>query len=99
MECLHIENDYILIDLKAYPGASTNEVKGIKDKRLCVRIAAQPEDGKANAFLCDFFSKILVCAKRDVVLVKGKNSRMKTVRVPIACNEKLKEIILKTTPS
>ena len=99
MGCLHIENDYILIDLKAIPGASTNEVRGIKDKRLCVRIAAQPEDGKANACLCDFLSKILACAKRDVVLVKGKNSRMKTVKVPIACNEKLNEIIQKTTTS
>jgi len=81
-----------LIDLKIIPGASKNEIAGIRDKRLCVRIAAAPEDGKANACLCAFLAKTLGCAKRDVVLVKGEKSRLKTVAVPVYCEKRLREI-------
>jgi len=91
MSCFHANDDYILIDLKVSPGASKSEITGVKDKRLCVRIAAQPQDGRANACLCDFLAKILDCPKRDIVLVKGERSRVKTVKAPLSCGEKLKE--------
>lgn len=84
--------DSIYIEIKAVPGASRNELAGIRDKRLCIRIAAAPEDGKANARLCEFLAKTLGCAKRDVVLVKGEKSRLKTAAVPVFCGDKLKEI-------
>ena len=83
----------IHIDLKVIPGASKNEFAGFRNNRLCVRIAAAPEDGKANACLCEFLAKALHCAKRDVALVKGEKARLKTVSVPAACGEKLKEIL------
>jgi uncharacterized protein (TIGR00251 family) len=95
-----IANNVIHIDLKVTPGSSKNEFSGVRDKRLCVRIAAAPEDGKANASLCAFLGKTLGCAKRDVVLVKGEKSRLKTVTVPVAYEEKLKETIkTKEVPS
>jgi len=87
-----ITGDFIHIDLKAFPNFSKNEFTGIRDKRLCVRIAAPPEDGKANASLREFLAKTLDCAKRDVVLVKGEKSRLKTVKVPAAYSEKLKNL-------
>jgi len=82
--------DSIHIEIKAVPGASKTEIAGIRDKRLCVRIAAAPEDGKANACLCEFLAKTFSCAKRDVVIVKGEKSRLKTASVPLNCGEKLK---------
>ena len=87
-----LKDDFIYIDVKAFPGSSKNEFAGIRDKRLCVRIAAPPEDGKANACLCAFLAKALGCAKRDAAVVKGEKSRLKTVAVPAAYAEKLKEI-------
>ncbi|MCL2211706.1 MAG: DUF167 domain-containing protein [Treponema sp.] len=77
-----IEKDSIYIEIKAFPGASKNEITGIRDNRLCVRIAAAPEDGKANACLCDFLAKTLDCAKRDVIVIKGEKSKLKTVSIP-----------------
>ena len=88
-----ITNESVHIDLKVRAGASKTCITGIADKRLCVRIAAPPEDGKANACLCEFLAKTLGCAKRDVVLVKGEKSRLKTITVPAACGDKLKEIV------
>ena len=88
-----ITNDSIRIEIKAIPGSSKNEIAGIRDKRLCLRIAAAPEDGKANACLCSFLAKTLGCAKRDVAIIKGEKSRLKTVEVPAACEEKLKKMV------
>jgi uncharacterized protein (TIGR00251 family) len=86
----HVTENTVYIDLKVSPGASRNEFTGVRDKRLCVRIAAAAQDGKANACLCEFLAKKLGCAKREVVLVKGEKSRLKTVAVPAAYCENIR---------
>jgi len=88
-----IIDNTVHISIKAIPGASKNEFAGIRDNRLCVRIASAPEDGKANSCLCEFLAKRLGCAKRDVVLVKGEKLRLKVVAVPAACGDMLREVI------
>ena len=93
LNCYSITTDSIHLDLKVTPGASKNEFAGIRDERLCVRIAAAPQDGKANAGLIAFIAKTLNCAKRDVVLVKGEKSRLKTIALPLSYVEKLNEIL------
>ena len=82
-------NKQFHINLKITPNASKNEITGIKDNRLCVRIAAPPEDGKANDSLRSFLSKILNHPKRDISIIKGEHSRLKTVAIPDVCKEKL----------
>jgi uncharacterized protein (TIGR00251 family) len=82
----------IHIEIKVIPGASKNEIAGVRDNRLCIRIAAPPEDGKANDCLRGFLAKTLDCPKRGVALIKGEKSRLKTIGLPEACGEKLKEI-------
>jgi len=91
-EWFRVTEESIYIEVKAVPGASKNEIAGIRDGRLCVRVAAAPEDGKANACLREFLAETLGCAKRDVVLTRGEKSRHKTVSVPISCEERLREI-------
>jgi uncharacterized protein (TIGR00251 family) len=81
-EYFHITGDRIQLDIKAVPGASKTEFAGVKDGRLRVRIAAAPEDGRANAELTGFLAKALGCPKRDVQLVKGEKSRLKTIALP-----------------
>ena len=92
-EWLLTEKDSVHISIKAFPGSSRNEFAGIRNKNLCVRIAAAPEDGRANDCLCEFLAKTLGCAKRDVVLIKGKKSKLKTVSVPAMYAKILKEKI------
>jgi len=92
-DCFRIIKDSVHLDLKVIPGASKNEIAGIRDKRLYVRIAAPPQDGKANACLLGFLAKTLGCAKRDVALVMGEKSRLKTITLPLPCAEKLREYI------
>ena len=83
-DCYLTVGDNIHIMIKALPGASKTEFAGFKEGRLRVRIAAAPEDGRANAELAAFFSKRLGCPKRDVTLLHGEKSRLKTLAVPLA---------------
>jgi len=74
--------DNLQIAIKALPGASKTEFADIKEGRLRVRIAAAPEDGKANAELIAFVAKSVGCPKRDVFLLHGEKSRLKTLALP-----------------
>jgi uncharacterized protein (TIGR00251 family) len=80
-----VDSGKILLEIKAVPGASKTELAGIKDGRLRIRLAAAPEDGKANAELLNFLSKALDCPKRDLRLVSGEKSRLKVVALPVEC--------------
>ena len=77
--------DRIHIELKVQPGASKTEITGLKDGRLKVRIAAAPEDGRANAELCRFLAAALGCPRAEIILLRGEKSRLKTISVPASC--------------
>lgn len=91
--CIRVSGDYLFLDIKAVPGASNTAFGGIQNGRLKVRIAAAPEDGKANEELRAFIAKALKIAKKDVVLESGEKSRQKTLRLPASARETLEEII------
>jgi uncharacterized protein (TIGR00251 family) len=91
--CFRVAGDAILLDIKALPGASKSQVAGVSGDRLRRKIAAPPEDGKANAELRSFLAKALGCPRKDIALVAGEKSRLKTAGLPLACLEKLEKII------
>jgi uncharacterized protein (TIGR00251 family) len=84
---------HVFLDIKASPGASRSLLSGILGGRLKVRIAAAPEDGRANAELIAFFAKVLGCAKKEITLISGERSRLKTLALPLAMREKLRELL------
>jgi uncharacterized protein (TIGR00251 family) len=92
-ECCSIHGDSIHISIKALPGASKTEFAGIKDGRLRVKVAAAPEGGKANAELVSFLAKALGCPARDVVLLRGEKSRLKTLALPLVYRVQLEKIL------
>jgi uncharacterized protein (TIGR00251 family) len=83
----HVSGDYLFLNVRAVPGASKTCLGEVKEGRLKVRIAAAPEDGKANEELRSYLAKLLGCAKRDIVLISGEKSRNKTLRLPISAEE------------
>lgn len=80
----------ILLNVKVIPGASKTEIASPEGIELRVRVAAAPEDGKANAALCAFFAKILGISKNSVNVSSGKKSRRKILSLPQNALEKLK---------
>jgi uncharacterized protein (TIGR00251 family) len=91
--CFRVEGDKILLEIKAVPSASKTEAAGVKDGRLRIRLAAAPEDGKANAELLAFLSKTLGCPKRDLRIVSGEKSRVKVVALPVGCLAEVEGIV------
>jgi uncharacterized protein (TIGR00251 family) len=88
----HINGDTIRLEIKAVPGASKTELAGVKDGRLRIRLAATPEDGKANTEMLNFLSKTLNCPKRDLQILSGEKSKLKAIALPIKYMEKVEEI-------
>lgn len=69
------------IKVRAVPRASKNEVQGIHDDELKVRLTTPPVDGKANQALVKFLSKTLKISKAQIELTQGETSRHKTIRI------------------
>jgi uncharacterized protein (TIGR00251 family) len=94
--CFRVSGERLYLDLKVLPGSSKSQITGINDRRLRVKIAAAPEDGKANAELRSFLAKSLGCPKKEILLQSGEKSRLKTAALPLAYKEKLEKLINNT---
>ena len=92
-----ISGDHLFLNIKALPGSSKSALGEVIEGKLKVKVAATPEDGKANEELRSFFAKALDLPKKDVVLVSGEKSRLKTLRLPISAKEKLESVITPLT--
>lgn len=73
--------DGLLIRVKVVPGASADAIVGPSGDRLRVRVAAPPEDGRANAALESLLAKSLGVAARAVAVEAGHHRAEKHVRV------------------
>ena len=72
-------DDGVIVPLKVFPKARSNSVSGVHGGRLRVSVTAAPVRGKANATIVKLLAKQLGIAKRDIVLVRGEASQLKTV--------------------
>jgi len=81
------------LDIRVYPGAGKNEIKGFKDGVLDIRITAHPEKGKANEALIKYLSDILGIAKSSIQIRRGAASRRKSVVISGLDDKKLKELL------
>ena len=87
-----IDNDNVILNIKAQPGASKNEFCGLYgDDALKVRIRAAAVEGAANKELIKFISKSFKVPKSEVKFVSGETSKIKRVSFPLT--ERFKEFI------
>ena len=61
--------------------ASRDELAGLKDGVLHVRVSAPPVDGKANQAVTRLIAKALGVGRTSVRVVRGERSRDKVVEV------------------
>lgn len=69
------------IRLRAAPGAARTELVGPYGEAWKVRVAAAPEQGRANAEVCAFLAKLAGVPRRNVTVVAGASSRDKLVEL------------------
>jgi len=73
--------DGVLLFIKLQPRASKSEIGEAAGNELKVRVTAPPVDAAANEALCRFLAEQLDCPRRNVELVKGHQSRHKTLKL------------------
>ncbi len=69
------------IKVRVTPRTSRNEVTGIQDGVLHVRVTAAPVDGAANAAITKLIADHIGVAKGRISLVSGAKGREKTFAV------------------
>jgi hypothetical protein len=67
--------------VQVQPRSSRDEIAGVHDGRLKVRISAPPVEGKANDRLIEVIAKAFGVPKSSVDIIKGHSSRLKTIRI------------------
>jgi uncharacterized protein len=71
-----------LLNLHVSPGAKRTSIEGLYGEgAIRLKVAAPPVDGKANAEVERFLSKLLGVTRSDVTVIRGSSSRDKTILV------------------
>ena len=82
------------ISLRVYPNAGRNEIVGLSDGVLRVKISAPPIKGKANRELITFLSRLLGVGKSSVNSIKGHTIRNKVVAIDGLSREEVMKRLL-----
>ena len=69
------QNNTLVLKIKAVPNSSKNEICGLFDDALKVKIKAPAVENKANEELVKFFAKLLKVPKSSVILKSGEIGR------------------------
>jgi uncharacterized protein (TIGR00251 family) len=67
--------------VKVSPRSSKNELSDMKSEPIRVKLTASPVEGEANQALIKVFARAVGVPRRDVEIVSGKRSRLKTVQI------------------
>jgi uncharacterized protein (TIGR00251 family) len=70
-----------LLKLYVQPRASRDEITGVQEDSLRIRITAPPVDGEANRECVRFLSKIIGVPKSQIEIFQGLKSRHKVVLI------------------
>ncbi|MEW6182656.1 MAG: DUF167 domain-containing protein [Bacillota bacterium] len=75
------EKGGVVFRVRLTPRASKNEIVGLADNHLRVRVNAPPVEGKANQALLKILSKVFDTPASRFCIVHGESSREKTIRI------------------
>lgn len=67
--------------VKVAPGSSRNEICGVLDGMLKIKLTQPAEKGKANQTLINFLAQLLDVKKNQVNIISGQTSRVKQIQV------------------
>jgi uncharacterized protein len=75
------------------PRSSKNEVTGVYNDALKIRLTSPPVDGEANKACMRFFAKWLGVSPSKVNIVQGLSSKNKTIEVVDLTEKQFHEIL------
>jgi uncharacterized protein (TIGR00251 family) len=92
-----VSTDGIILSLHIQPRASKNEICGVQDNSLKIRLTSPPVDGAANKLCREFLAGLFKVSKSAVEIISGETSRHKRVRISCSDTARLTQIIDRIT--
>lgn len=71
----------MFLEIKLVPCARIERCIVNKEVSITCFVKMPPSQGKANKALIKLLSRTLLCAQKDIILVRGKSSRLKLVKI------------------
>ena len=69
------------IQVKVLPKSGRDEIRGIINGILKVRVSAPPIEGRANERLIELISRTIGVPRSDITIIKGRTGRIKTISI------------------
>ncbi len=73
------ERGGIIFQVKVLPRSSKNQVAGVSEGMLKIKLTAPPVEGAGNEMLIKFLSGKLDIPKTKISIIRGQSSRSKTI--------------------
>lgn len=87
------EKDGVVFKVRVQPRAAKNQVSGLYEDALKLRLTAPPVDGEANEACRAFLAGLLAIPRSRVEIVSGHTGRNKMIRVTgISAEQVLKKL-------
>jgi len=81
------------IDVKVLPRSSKDEIVEKKGGVYKIKLTAPAIEGKANKALLKLLAKKLGLPKREIRIISGERSRMKSIRIDRLTLEQVKKLL------
>lgn len=82
----------MILQVYIQPGAKKNEIVGLHNGALKIKIKAPPVDGKANETLIDFLADFFGVPKKRLEIISGEKSRNKKISIS-GEDQKIKKVL------
>jgi uncharacterized protein (TIGR00251 family) len=76
-----LDRGTVTFAVRVQPRASKNEIVGVMEGALKIRLQAPAAEDRANHALCEFLAELLKRPKSAVRILSGERSRLKRVEV------------------
>src|SRR5262245_54135711 len=91
---LNVKRGAVVFGVKIQPRASKNEVAGVTEGALKIRLQSPAVEGRANEALCEFLAELLRRPKSAVRILAGQRSRMKRVEIAGVTAAEVEKLLL-----
>lgn len=81
MSCLVTSGRGVILSARLTPRASRNEITGVVEGALRIRLQAPPVDGKANKALLRFLADLLDMPPSSLAILSGDTGRNKRILI------------------
>ena len=78
---VHTGDGTVILSVRVQPRASKDEIAGVMEGALKVRLQDPALEDRANMALCEFLARLLKTPKSAVRILSGHRSRVKRVEI------------------